>query len=390
MKMKKLVLLVTMISMLFAFNAVASAEEQSVKTHGEALFDLGLIQGSDKGLNESGYLNRAEMITILNRLDSRDNSSFVAPDKATFSDVPKTHWAYKEVELAYHNGITTGLGNGKFGVSDKVTYQQAVTFLARITDNEINYANAIDEGAYLGIQLWGMKGASEHLYRADVFELMAGTLLVYVGGSEQMLIEKLNIDEAKAEAFVDAYFSAYNPMEKAFTYLWPEAYKGTDETFKKASAKEQAIAAEFSEIVDLYKGYSEYVSLETFLQSAKKNEIAFNFEWAYYENSAIWGEYGVWGSSNGTLNAEGILEADVEATEGSSYYTAFDPTVEDFGTATVDGRTVQLYYIEMMMENEDPDAMVYDVLHLFFLVDSNGVYKMLSSGAFGDGIYTRK
>ena len=48
-----------------------------------------------------------------------------------FSDVPTTHWAYSYVEKAAENGWVTGIGNGKFGVDQQVTYAELCTMLVR-------------------------------------------------------------------------------------------------------------------------------------------------------------------------------------------------------------------------------------------------------------------
>lgn len=49
----------------------------------------------------------------------------------TFSDVPTNHWAYSYVERAADNGWVTGVGNGKFGVDNNVTYGELALMLGR-------------------------------------------------------------------------------------------------------------------------------------------------------------------------------------------------------------------------------------------------------------------
>ena len=49
----------------------------------------------------------------------------------TFSDVPTTHWAYSYVERAADNGWVAGIGNGKFGVDNNVTYGELALMLGR-------------------------------------------------------------------------------------------------------------------------------------------------------------------------------------------------------------------------------------------------------------------
>ncbi len=49
----------------------------------------------------------------------------------SFSDVPKTHWAYSYVETASQNGWVAGVGDGTFGVDNQVTYTQLATMLVQ-------------------------------------------------------------------------------------------------------------------------------------------------------------------------------------------------------------------------------------------------------------------
>ena len=46
-----------------------------------------------------------------------------------FSDVKPSKYYYKAVLWAAENGITNGVGNGKFGVGQGCTREQAMTFL---------------------------------------------------------------------------------------------------------------------------------------------------------------------------------------------------------------------------------------------------------------------
>ena len=55
----------------------------------------------------------------------------VSNGSPTFSDVPTTHWAYSYVERAADNGWVNGIGNGKFGVDQQVTYGELALMLGR-------------------------------------------------------------------------------------------------------------------------------------------------------------------------------------------------------------------------------------------------------------------
>ena len=56
---------------------------------------------------------------------------FAASSNPTFSDVPANHWAYAYVEEAANNGWVNGVGNGRFGVDNQVTYAEFSTMLGR-------------------------------------------------------------------------------------------------------------------------------------------------------------------------------------------------------------------------------------------------------------------
>lgn len=50
----------------------------------------------------------------------------------TFSDVPIGHWAYSYVERAADEGWVNGIGGGKFGVDNQVTYGEMFAMLVRV------------------------------------------------------------------------------------------------------------------------------------------------------------------------------------------------------------------------------------------------------------------
>ncbi|MDA2157732.1 S-layer homology domain-containing protein [Bacillus cereus group sp. Bc253] len=52
-------------------------------------------------------------------------------DSLSFIDVPKTHWAYKEMMYMAENRIITGYGNGYFGATDPIIREHLAAFLYR-------------------------------------------------------------------------------------------------------------------------------------------------------------------------------------------------------------------------------------------------------------------
>ena len=149
------------------------------KTHGQALFDLGIISGSGGDIKEADLITREEMVTILTRLlEGEDN--FIPPATPTFKDVPSTHWAYKDIELAFSKGLTSGLGNGNFGLGDKINNNQAALFLLRSLGHDtsdIDYNTAASViGEKHGLMLATTEEGSKQLIRGQVFELLAKAL----------------------------------------------------------------------------------------------------------------------------------------------------------------------------------------------------------------------
>ncbi|MED0890487.1 S-layer homology domain-containing protein [Bacillus mycoides] len=59
----------------------------------------------------------------------------------SFIDVPKTHWAYKEMMYMAENKIITGYGNGYFGAADPITREHLAAFLYRYLKPQDNANN---------------------------------------------------------------------------------------------------------------------------------------------------------------------------------------------------------------------------------------------------------
>ncbi|MHA6481882.1 S-layer homology domain-containing protein [Paenibacillus sp. strain BS8-2] len=396
-------LLVAFVLLMSVGTAAYAAEENDRKTYGELLFDLGLINGSNSGLDEDKELTREQMIAIVNRLSVRaGDSAFTPPAAPSFTDVPKTKWSYADIEKAYANGVTSGIGQGKFGVDHKVTYQQAVTFMARVAGYDIDYANAVEEGYELGITLWSSeKPATENMTRGDVFELIVQTLWISVGEAaegeeaeeeeETFLINLIpTLSEEKVSAFLDYdYMNVYNPTAQEFVFdVIPNLYKGTDEHLAKASGLQHEHSQAVSEVIKLFKGYSEEVNFDAFfgLAAAGKKSIALPYEWSVYEDSEEWGEYGIYGITHAKLTADGMVSGVVETTEGNDLLEASGYGVWQYDPIVVDGKKVTPYY--MLMEQTLFDGQ-YEFFEVFLLLDDKGVYKAALVGSYGPGLYTR-
>ena len=84
-------------------------------------------KGVSDGANPNAAINRAQMVTMLWRAVGQP----AAGGAATFTDVSADAYYAQAVAWAIENGITTGVGNGKFDPNATCTRAQIAAFLAR-------------------------------------------------------------------------------------------------------------------------------------------------------------------------------------------------------------------------------------------------------------------
>ena len=84
-------------------------------------------KGVSDGANHNAAINRAQMVTMLWWAVGQPT----AGGAANFTDVPTDSYYAQAVAWAVENGITTGIGNGKFDPNATCTRAQIAAFLAR-------------------------------------------------------------------------------------------------------------------------------------------------------------------------------------------------------------------------------------------------------------------
>ncbi len=91
----------------------------------------GIMTGYKSGLfGTSDGIQRQDFLVMLARMDGVDLTDYV-DQHGHFPDVAKNSYYEAAVMWGYENGIVTGYNNGRFGVGDKITREQLVTFLQR-------------------------------------------------------------------------------------------------------------------------------------------------------------------------------------------------------------------------------------------------------------------
>jgi len=367
--MRRITSLFVALLMIFSLITVSYAEVTG-KTYGQLLFDLKLIKGSSDGLNEAGNLTRAEMVAIINRLSVRkgQKEDVIPPTKPTFSDVPLTHWAFMDVEKAYANGITLGVGSGKFGVDDKLTYQQTITFLIRVLGYKVDYDTALETGKKLAIALNQDKTNKYNVLRSDVFELLTKTLVTPVYGNDKNLLDLIpTYAEGREQFYLDSSKLLGSTIAGVpiYEYKAPaNLYKGTDELLKKASNEAHLNGREIERILKPFVNEGTEIPFVDFYRAATDEDvIKFVLKFAVY-GEGDFGSYGLTGNSFIEISEEGVLEAFLTVTEGQGEFTASNPQVFKFNDTFVDGRRVIPYYIIFEEQRNDSTS---DYLYRLFL-----------------------
>lgn len=82
---------------------------------------------SAKAFSPALTCTREMFVTVLSRVMKADTSEYT--EASSFEDVLPGQWYSAPIEWAYANGITSGTGNGKFGIGKAVTREQIALFL---------------------------------------------------------------------------------------------------------------------------------------------------------------------------------------------------------------------------------------------------------------------
>lgn len=109
-------------------------DKKSKDFHGNALAKLGILKGTNKGLELEKELTRAEGAIMYARLlgaeDKVEQFAKTNPNyKSGFTDVPV--WAEPTMNYLHYKGLVAGIGNNKYGSNDKMTEAQYATLVLR-------------------------------------------------------------------------------------------------------------------------------------------------------------------------------------------------------------------------------------------------------------------
>ena len=91
---------------------------------------LGVIDGYEDGTyRPDTTISRAELTKIV--VTALGVADYASATTSSYTDMANAQWAVPYVEYAKNLNLVEGYGNGKFGPSDPITYEQAATLIVR-------------------------------------------------------------------------------------------------------------------------------------------------------------------------------------------------------------------------------------------------------------------
>ena len=205
------VILVLALILSLAANAAASTDtnEMTSLDRANALKDLGLFTGTDKGFDLDRPPTRVEAIVMLLRMLGEEQAALNSSYTDSFTDVPK--WAVKYVSYAYNKGYTNGTSSTTFGSSSFVSPEQFITFMLRALGyddktGDFSWGESIRYAEWLGLSgISKYQNDSRAFMRSDCVDIMYSFLTASKKGTSTTLAESLIvlnvIDGDKAEKY---------------------------------------------------------------------------------------------------------------------------------------------------------------------------------------------
>ena len=196
--MKKLLCPLFALLIVLSLSTAAFAADYSAEKSANALYELGLFQGTGETANGKPIYSldaaptRAQAVTMLVRLLGKEAEAKAGTWTVPFSDL--ADWARPYVGYAYANGLTNGLSAERFGSDDKVTANQYLTFILRALgysserDFQWDKANAFSDS--LGLT-HGEYSASRSFTRGDTARISYAALAQARKDSSETLAAQL-------------------------------------------------------------------------------------------------------------------------------------------------------------------------------------------------------
>lgn len=165
--------------------------------YGNRLKEIGVFRGTDAGLELDREPTRLEGLIMLIRLLGKESDAIVTDTSVSvFDDVPS--WGIAYTNYAYNNGLTYGLGDGKFGSSNPLNAKSYITFILRALGYDDAQGDFAWNDAIFNAQSFGIYDNSMQIelnnntfLRSHIAEISYKALGTNLKGEESLLIQKL-------------------------------------------------------------------------------------------------------------------------------------------------------------------------------------------------------
>lgn len=158
---------------------------------------LGLLSGSESGLDLGRVPSRLEGAVLLVRLLGKEKQALQTGFKHPFKDVPA--WADRYVGYVYHNKLTAGVSKDKFGTSGPLSALQYVAFVLRALGyDDVKYQDSLDRAVKIGLltadAVSSLKSGRKFI-RDDLTGITYNALNMKLKASDRTLLDKLVLDD---------------------------------------------------------------------------------------------------------------------------------------------------------------------------------------------------
>jgi len=215
--MKSIARIAFILSIILVFTAVVlpvpAYAASTTNSNYEKALDLkilGLLANTPDSFDLESAPTRVQGAIMLVRLLGKENLAKQSNYSHPFTDVPA--WGSYYVGYLYHNSLTKGIGNNKFGSYDLMTARQYVTFVLRSMGYEdkvdFEYAKAFDKALQIGLLGAAERTVYENsptFLRNDMIGISYDALSLKLKSSDQTLLDKLIITDK----------AIYNPAARA-------------------------------------------------------------------------------------------------------------------------------------------------------------------------------
>jgi len=201
-KVRKITVLVLILALVFSTFGVTFASAPEYGNSAIKLYELGVLSGSEKGLELDRGPTRLEGLIILVKLLGQEDAiaSYSDYDKP-FADVPD--WGANWVNYAYWEGLSTGISSSEFGSNNLMQARSYMTLLLKALEydpdmGDFTWASSLDKAQELGIITLEEKVVldTEPFLRDHLAMLSERVLRQPVKDKRVTLIEQLVFSEA--------------------------------------------------------------------------------------------------------------------------------------------------------------------------------------------------